>query len=101
MSDLEYMQRVRGMEGRLYRIAQAILWREADSVDAVQEAVFRGWMKKDRLKAARSNGGKISQTEEGWAEICRARECGQAEECRIIQERGALYEGNESGIIEY
>ena len=51
MSDLEYMQRVRGMEGRLYRIAQAILWREADSVDAVQEAVFRGWMKKDRLKA--------------------------------------------------
>ena len=51
MSDLAYMQRVRGMEGRLYRIAQAILWREADSVDAVQEAVFRGWMKKDRLKA--------------------------------------------------
>ena len=50
MSDLEYMQRVRCLEGRLYRIAQAILWREADSLDAVQEAVFRGWMKKDRLK---------------------------------------------------
>lgn len=49
MNDSEYMRRVRAMEGRLYRIAQAILWREADCVDAVQEAVFRGWMKKDRL----------------------------------------------------
>ena len=37
------------MEGRLYRVAQAMLWREADSLDAVQEAVFRGWMKKETL----------------------------------------------------
>lgn len=50
MNDREYMERVRALEGRLYRVAQAILWREADSVDAVQEAVFRGWMKKDGLK---------------------------------------------------
>ena len=50
MDDREYMRRVRGMEGRLYRVAQAMLWREADSVDAVQEAVFRGWMKKESLK---------------------------------------------------
>ncbi len=49
MSDQEYMRRVRAIEGRLYRIAQAILWREADSLDAVQEAVFRGWIKKDGL----------------------------------------------------
>ena len=49
MNDQEYMRRVRGMEGKLYRVAQAILWREADSMDAVQEAVFRGWMKKDGL----------------------------------------------------
>ena len=47
MNDNEYMRRVRLMEDRLYRIAQAMLWREADSVDAVQEAVFRGWLKKD------------------------------------------------------
>lgn len=52
MNDNEYMQRVRAIEGRLYRIAQAMLWRQADSVDAVQEAVFRGWMKKDRLADA-------------------------------------------------
>jgi len=50
MDDREYMRRVRGMEGRLYRVAQAMLWREADSVDAVQEAVFRGWMKRESLK---------------------------------------------------
>lgn len=49
MNDQEYMRRVRSLEGRLYRIAQAILWREADSLDAVQEAVFRGWLKKDGL----------------------------------------------------
>ena len=50
MNDAEYMRRVRAMEGRLYRIAQAMLWREADCLDAVQEAVFRGWMKKERLR---------------------------------------------------
>ena len=52
MNDNEYMRRVRALEGRLYRIAQAMLWREADSVDAVQEAVFRGWMKKNALEDA-------------------------------------------------
>ena len=41
MDDNEYMRRVRAIERRLYRIAQAILWREADCLDAVQEAVFR------------------------------------------------------------
>ena len=50
MSDNEYVQRVRSMEGRLFRIAQAMLWRHADCVDAVQEAIFRGWMKKAALR---------------------------------------------------
>ena len=50
MNDSEYMRRVRAVEGRLYRIAQAMLWREADCLDAVQEAVFRGWMRRDSLK---------------------------------------------------
>lgn len=52
MNDNEYMRRVRAMEGRLFRVAQSMLWREADSVDAVQEAVFRGWMKKQQLADA-------------------------------------------------
>ena len=49
MNDRDYMARVRAMEGRLYRIAQAMLWRDADCADAIQEAVFRGWMKKGQL----------------------------------------------------
>lgn len=52
MNDNEYMRRVRAIEGRLFRIAQSMLWREADSMDAVQEAVFRGWLKKGRLADA-------------------------------------------------
>lgn len=51
MNDRDYMARVRAMEGRLYRIAQAILWRDADCADAIQEAVFKGWMKKNRLES--------------------------------------------------
>jgi len=50
MTDNEYVQRVREMENRLYRIAQAMLWRHADCVDAVQETVFRGWMKKRSIR---------------------------------------------------
>ena len=52
MNDNEYMRRVRAIEGRLFRIAQSMLWREADSMDAVQEAVFRGWMRKSQLADA-------------------------------------------------
>ena len=50
MNDREYMHRVRAMEGKLYRIAQAMLWRYPDCADAVQEAVFRGWLKKEKLR---------------------------------------------------
>ena len=49
MNDRDYMARVRAMEGRLYRIAQAMLWRDADCADAIQEAVFRGWMKRGQI----------------------------------------------------
>lgn len=50
MNDREYMARVQAMERRLYRIAHAILWCDADCADAVQEAVFRGWMKRSTLR---------------------------------------------------
>ena len=53
MSDQEYMARVRAMERKLYRIAHAILWSDADCADAIQEAVFRGWMKKGALREER------------------------------------------------
>ena len=50
MSDSEFTVRVRSMERKLYRIAHAILWNDADCADAIQEAVFKGWMKKGGLR---------------------------------------------------
>ena len=50
MNDREYSARVRAMERRLYRIAHAILWCDADCADAIQEAIFKGWMKKNGLR---------------------------------------------------
>ena len=52
MSDQEFMARTRFMERKLYRIARAILWSDADCADAIQEAVFKGWMKKGSLRQA-------------------------------------------------
>lgn len=49
MNDQSYMTRVRSMERKLYRIAHAILFSDADCADAIQEAVFKGWMKKGSL----------------------------------------------------
>ncbi len=53
MSDQEFTMRVRSMERKLYRIAHAILWSDADCADAIQEAVFKGWMKKSGLRDER------------------------------------------------
>jgi len=50
MNDQSYITRVRSMERKLYRIAHAILFSDADCADAIQEAVFKGWMKKGGLR---------------------------------------------------
>ena len=52
MNDQEFTVRARSMERKLYRIAHAILWNDADCADAIQEAVFKGWMKKGSLRQA-------------------------------------------------
>ena len=53
MNDRDYMARVRAMERKLYRIANAMLFNDADSADAIQAAVFKGWMKKGGLRESR------------------------------------------------
>ena len=53
MNEQEFTNRVRAMERKLYRIAHAILWSDADCADAIQEAVFKGWMKKGGLREDR------------------------------------------------
>lgn len=50
MNDKEYMARITVMERRLYRIAHAILWEDSDCADAIQEAVFRGWVGRGSLR---------------------------------------------------
>ena len=53
MSEQEFTTRMRAMERKLYRIAHAILWSDADCADAIQEAVFKGWMKRGGLRDER------------------------------------------------
>lgn len=53
MNDRDFISRTLAMERELYRIAQAILWNDSDSADAVQEAVFRAWLKKGGLREER------------------------------------------------
>lgn len=50
MSDQDFIFRTHAMERKLYRIAHAILWSDADCADAIQEAVFKAWMKKGVLR---------------------------------------------------
>lgn len=50
MNDQVYTDRVRQMQRKLYRISHAILLRNADCADAIQETVFKGWMKKGSLR---------------------------------------------------
>ena len=50
MNDQAFTAHVRAMDRKLYRIAHAILLRDADCADAIQETVFKGWMKKGSLR---------------------------------------------------
>ena len=50
MNKAEFVQRVRGCERRLYRVARTMLARDADCEDAVQEALLRAWAKLHTLR---------------------------------------------------
>ena len=50
MTDVDYMARVQAMERKLYRVAHALLWNDADCADAIQEAVVKGWLKRESLR---------------------------------------------------
>ena len=52
MNETEFDARVRALEGRLYRIAHAMLRSDADCADAMQNAVFAAWRRLDTLKNA-------------------------------------------------
>ena len=54
MDEREYQQRITQCLPTLYRVARSILSSEHDCADAVQEAVFQGWIKRRQLRDADS-----------------------------------------------
>lgn len=50
MDQLQYQQKIEACLPALYRAARAILSNEQDCADAVQEAVFQGWVKRSQLR---------------------------------------------------
>ena len=52
MDEREYQQRIVQCVPMLYHVARSILFDEHDCADAVQEAVFQGWVKRGQLRDA-------------------------------------------------
>lgn len=50
MSEQEYQQKISACLSALYHVARGILSNEQDCADAVQEAVFQGWIKRGQLR---------------------------------------------------
>lgn len=50
MDEREYQNRILECAPSLYRVARSILNNEQDCADAVQEAVFQGWVKRRQLR---------------------------------------------------
>lgn len=50
MSEQEYQQKINACLSTLYHVARGILSNEQDCADAVQEAVFQGWIKRGQLR---------------------------------------------------
>lgn len=50
MDEREYQRRIGECVPVLYRVARSILNNEHDCADAVQEAVFQGWVKRGQLR---------------------------------------------------
>jgi RNA polymerase sigma-70 factor (ECF subfamily) len=54
MDEREYQKRITECVPALYRVARSILNNEHDCADAVQEAVFQGWVKRHQLRETTS-----------------------------------------------
>ena len=50
MTEREYQNRILEYTPSLYRIARTVLMNDHDCADAVQEAVFQGWLKRGQLR---------------------------------------------------
>ena len=50
MDQREYQQRIEACLPALYRVARSVLSNEHDCADAVQEAIFQGWINRRQLR---------------------------------------------------
>lgn len=50
MDEQTYLELVQQCERSLYRVSRSILWNDADSADAVQQTVFKGWINRRQLR---------------------------------------------------
>ncbi len=49
MTEAEFTGRVMPLSRKLYCVAYSILWNDADCADAVQEALAKAWVSRDKL----------------------------------------------------
>lgn len=52
LDEQEFTREVLACERMLYRVARGLLPSDADSLDAVQEAILRAWKKRDTVQAS-------------------------------------------------
>ena len=50
MDDRQFMQQALDCQRKLYRVALSMLRCDADAADAIQEAVFKGWLHRGALR---------------------------------------------------
>ena len=50
MDEQSYLRQAEACGRTLYRVARSILWNDADCADAVQQAVFKGWVHRGSLR---------------------------------------------------
>lgn len=50
MNEKEYREKIEQIYPMLFRVALGVLQNEQDAADCLQEAVFRGWIKRKQLK---------------------------------------------------
>jgi len=50
MDEQSYLEKIQACERSLYRVSRSILWNDTDCADAVQQAVFKGWLNRNQLQ---------------------------------------------------
>lgn len=82
MNEQEYQRRVRECLPSLYRVARAILYDEQDCADAVQEAVFQGWLKRGQLRDVERFRAWLSRI---TVNACRSLQRGKLKQKRAVE----------------